>query len=108
MRLVQGTTAEDGNSHEKGLATFGLQLEEQLPDDGAFRIWPENEQAVNVFGHMLTQFALGDGGVVLGLKYESLPHVYCALRMGPGRQRKVFSSLQVMESAALEALNARH
>jgi len=108
VRLVQGTTAEDGNSHEKGLATIGLRLDEQLPDDSDFRVWPENEEAVNVFGHMLTQFTFGDGGVVLGLKYESLPHVYCALRMGPGRQRKVFPSFQIMEAAAVTAINAKN
>lgn len=107
MRLVQGATADDGNSHENGLAVLGLQLEGAADEDREFKLWPENEAAAEVFGRMLTQFHIGEGGVVLGLKYENLDHVYRAQRLGPRRQREVFPMLQAMEAAALEALNAK-
>lgn len=109
MRLVQrATTAEDdANSHEKGLAIIGLRLENPTTEDREFRVWPDNEEAVSVFGCMLSQFNVADGGVYLGLKYESLPHVYRSLRLGPRRQRDVFPSVQVMEAAAVTALNAK-
>lgn len=106
MRLVQGTTADDGNSHEKGLAAFGLRLEE--PAEPEFTLWPENELTVQVFARMLTQFNVADGGVVLGLRYESLDHVYRALRIGPRRQREIFPGFQIMEAAAVAALNGKH
>jgi hypothetical protein len=106
--LVQGTTADDGNSHENGLAVLGLKLDAPTDEDRPFTVWPENEQIVDVFGHMLTQFHIAEGGIVLGLRYEGLPHVYRALRVGPGRQRKIFPALQVMEGAAVAALNRKH
>ena len=74
-------------------------------DQDLFGIWPENRGAVECFLQLRTQWRVAPMGGYLGFNY---PGVESFLRMNRvKRQREVFEDLQVMESAALEIMNAQ-
>jgi hypothetical protein len=75
-----------------------------------FEVWPDNWPTVSVFVAMSTQWncAAGMTAVVrLGLRYEALSTVMTCLAIDGGQHSEIFGGLRLMESAALEVLNAK-
>lgn len=73
-----------------------------------FAVWPENEQAVEVFLACSTQwrFLAGMGGTrCLGLDYALLAASMRLMRVRAKRQPAVFAAIQVMEVAALAEIS---
>lgn len=68
------------------------------------QVWPENVPAVRVFVAMQTQWHAGMGGRT-GLIYASLPEVWRRLRIPPAERDAIFSDLQWLEAAALQAMH---
>ena len=68
-------------------------------------MWPDNIDSVNVFSAMSTQWEVGPGGVI-GLRYEALPAIKEALRIGRRKWAQVFQDLMVMEDEALATFRA--
>lgn len=63
-------------------------------------VWPENQQALDTFSAVLTQWRIGIGGPT-GLDYAVLPAVM-ELRGVPHADRgALFDSIRVMENEAL-------
>jgi hypothetical protein len=67
-------------------------------------VYPDNEQIVSVFVAMLTQWRTGSSGLV-GLDYNVLPLVFRFRGVQEAEQSDVFDGVQVMERAALGAIN---
>jgi hypothetical protein len=66
-------------------------------------IWPENELAYGVFVRLLTQWRVGMGGAT-GLDYTAVLAFIRTLRLSRVEAEELFADIQVMESAALEAM----
>ena len=75
--------------------------------DPVLDIWPENAAAVRLFEDLLTSWNVGPHGSVVGLRYEVLPLFLGLNAVPPADQRAVVSAVQVMELAAIEALNRK-
>lgn len=76
--------------------------EERKPDH--FEVWDDNWDIVMMFMRLQTQWNVTMGGYV-GLQYEALRWL-CDL-YSVEDQRTMLEGIQIMEAAALEALNER-
>ncbi len=84
-------------------AVLGVALPDQEPD-GDFEVLEENWPAVEMFLRCQTQWRTTMGGVI-GLDYPALAWL---LRLyGVEDQRALLEDLQIMEGAALIALNEK-
>ena len=73
----------------------------QAPED--FGLWPENEQAVNLFIAMSTQVrTAGINGRVLGFDYAVLPWVMRRLGIARRDESAVFQQFQIAEDELLK------
>lgn len=72
------------------------------PEPKTVEIWDENWDIVMMFIRVQTQWNV-DGGVRLGLRYESLEWLCKVYEITD--QRAMLEGLRVMEAAALKALN---
>ena len=81
---------------------FGLTLDDFEADYTA-EVWPDNEQSIDVFVAMSTQWAHGFAGPT-GLKYEALAEIWKRLRIPVKRRDAIFEDLRVMELAALKEM----
>ncbi len=73
-----------------------------MPEDRGFEVWPENWDAVQMWCRVQTQWRVGMSGPI-GLDYVALEWL---LRLyGVTDQRALLEDLQVMEGAALTAMN---
>lgn len=68
------------------------------------QVWPDNVPAVRVFLAMQTQWAVGMNGRT-GLIYASLAEVWRRLHVPPAERDAIFADLQLLEVAALNAMN---
>lgn len=92
------------STRPRKLAEMGLGwLSEEID---AVDVWPDNEQAVEVFEDMRTQWNVGFNGP-LGLRYEALAFVCDARGVAATERGDLLTSIRVMESAALEAMRAQ-
>lgn len=80
---------------------MGLKLEAAPPDD--CEVWPENWQAVSVFISLATQWRLAPNGKRYGLDYAAVQPALRLLGVARKDWGELFQSLQIMESAFLEA-----
>jgi len=81
-----------------------------------YAVWPENWRAVQLFCALGTQWrvivgaGMGGGRAWLGIPYEILPIVEARVRPTPGAPdpdpQHLFAQLRVLETTALEHLNA--
>ena len=69
---------------------------------GEFEIWPENWDAVVMFLRVQTQWRTSAGGAI-GLDYSVLAWLFSMYSVED--QRALLEDLQVMEGAALAAMN---
>lgn len=90
---VKDQTAED-------LAVFGIQVE--LPQASGFEVWPENWDAVVMWNRIQTQWRVGASGAI-GLDYSVLAWLFRMYEVED--PRPLLEDLQVMEGAALVAMN---
>jgi len=67
-------------------------------------IWPENLQAYDLFAYMRTQWR-GAGMGVIGLDYIPLHHKMDRLGLAPEAYDDLEADIQVMEAAAIGAMN---
>lgn len=95
-----------GAKQEEG--GFLAEMEKQLGLDEpqTFEVWTHNWDAVRVFCAMVTQWQVAYGGYV-GLRYEALQVVFEAIGIEPKKRAEVFSSLRILESEALSAINEK-
>lgn len=98
-----GGSDVDQTAHRLGLpADLVAEAENFKHADGS--VYPDNEPIVSVFVSMLTQWRTGSGGVI-GLDYNVLPIVFRFRGISDEEQPDVFDGIQVMERAALGAIN---
>ena len=69
-------------------------------------IWPENLQAYRLFAHVRTQWR-GAGMGLIGLDYGPLYHKMDRMALSPAEYDDLEEDIQVMEAAALGAMNSR-
>lgn len=89
---------------EAELAAFGF-----TPEDYAnerIEIWPENQQAINLFISISTQWRVGAGGPT-GLDYNVLFTRMARMDLSDERHEQLFDDIRVIESEALAILNKR-
>jgi len=70
-------------------------------------VWPENEQALQVFSELMTQWRIGMGGPT-GLDYAALPVVMDFAGIAPPDRAQLFDAVRVMESEALRVFSDVH
>lgn len=63
-------------------------------------VWPDNQQALETFSAVLTQWRIGMGGPT-GLDYAVLPVVMDLQDVAQADRAELFDSIRVMESEAL-------
>lgn len=89
---------------EAELAAFGF-----LPEDYAnerIEIWPENQQAINLFTSISTQWRVGAGGPT-GLDYNVLFTRMARMDLSDERHEQLFDDIRVIESEALRIINKK-
>lgn len=86
------------------MATAGLTEADLQQDD--VEIWPENLLAYNLFVYIRTQWR-GAGMGVIGLDYTPLHHKMDRMGLSPEAYVDLESDIQVMEAAAIGAMNER-
>ena len=69
-------------------------------------IWPENLPAYDLFAYMRTQWRSAGMGVI-GLDYTPLHHKMDRLGLSPAEYDDLEVDIQVMEAAAIGAMNDR-
>ena len=96
------------------MAAFGItgEVAEQITAASAaraedFEVWEENWPAVQMFLRVQTQWRIagGMGAAYVGLDYQSVAWMFSLYNVEQPRQ--LLEDLQVMEAAALTALNRR-
>lgn len=86
------------------LAAFGLSPDDFPPV--VVDIWPENEQAFDLFTALRTQWRIGFGGPT-GLDYNVLHHRMDRLGLTPERYDELEGEVQILEHAALDELTRK-
>lgn len=89
---------------EAELAAFGF-----LPEDYAnerIEIWPENQQAINLFTSISTQWRVGAGWPT-GLDYNVLFTRMARMDLSDERHEQLFDDIRVIESEALRIINKK-
>ena len=89
-----------GKQLDDDAAAFGVIMEETSSDD--FEIWPENWDAVLMFLRISTQWRTSMGGPI-GLDYGALEWLFRLYEVT--EPRSLLEDLQIMEGAALTAMN---
>ena len=99
--MVGGSRSIEEASKSLGLPTF--LLEESETYAAADGIYSDLKLTVDVFASMLTQWRFGPCGPT-GLDYSALPVVLRLRRVPTADRGEVFDGLQIMERAALTAI----
>lgn len=74
--------------------------------DGAFVVWPENVETLNVFLALNRCWRIGEfNGKHLGLDRPAIESTMRLMQIPRKRQAEIFGDLRIMEHAALEVLN---
>ncbi|MCK9994509.1 MAG: hypothetical protein Dbin4_03029 [Alphaproteobacteria bacterium] len=77
------------------------EIAEAIEADADFDLWPDNEMPFNIFTRIQTQWRVGMSGAT-GLDYHG---VGAAIQMmGKTMTPELFSDIQLMERAALQAM----
>lgn len=86
------------------LAAFGFKPEDYAHE--RIEIWPENQQAINLFTSISTQWRVGAGGPT-GLDYNVLFTRMARMGLSDERYEQLFEDIRVIESEALRILNKK-
>jgi hypothetical protein len=89
---------------EAELSAFGFAPEDYANE--SIEIWPENQQALNLFTSISTQWRVGAGGPT-GLDYNVLFTRMARMGLSDERYEQLFDDIRVIESEALAILNKR-
>lgn len=99
-----------GGDVEEKSSTLGLPIEliqesenHRHDDEGIF---PDNEQIVDVFKAVVTQWRVGPGGAY-GLDYNVFDRAFRRHKVKSEDEDDVFDGLQIMERAALKVLREK-
>lgn len=95
-----GLSAKDLAEMEAGGFTLDDYPQEEV------EIWPENLAAYELFGYMQTQWR-GAGMGLIGLDYGPLHHKMDRMKLTPEDYDDLEGDIQVMEFAAIGAMNRR-
>lgn len=79
--------------------------------DRDFGVWAENDTALEAFCALGTQWRMlahMSGVVWTGIEYAAIPPVLRLMAVPRAAWRDTFGALQIMERAALAALNGKH
>ena len=79
---------------------------EDYPDE-IVEVWPENLEAYELFAYMRTQWR-GAGMGIIGLDYTPLHHKMDRMQLTRNEYEDLEESIQVMEAAAIGAMNERN
>lgn len=85
------------------MAALGFDPEDFDDDESEIEIWECNADAFNVFEAMGSQWRAGMAGAT-GLDYAVLPVVMDMVGVDKDSRTEVFSSVRIMENAALEQM----
>ena len=69
-------------------------------------VWPENWDTVQFFLRLPTQWRYGMSGRT-GLDYTAVMSLLATMRLPLDKEAEILESVQVMEMAALEAMNKK-
>jgi hypothetical protein len=69
-------------------------------------VWPENRRVWDLFMRVNTQWNVGIGGRT-GLRYEALYPLLDRMAKSPAEWDSLLEDVQLMESAALEAMHGK-
>lgn len=69
-------------------------------------MWPENEQAINLFSSISTQWRTGMNGVS-GLDYNVLLTLMGLMNLSYEQHCQLFADVRVVESEALQIMNKK-
>ena len=84
------------------MAALGIYCEEPVViDDDEFWLWPESEDAFQLWLAIQTQWVVGMAGPV-GLNYTGVETCMRMHGIKKSVQQQLFGSIQVMEQAALD------
>ena len=75
-------------------------------DQDVIEIWPEHWDIVRFFMRLPTQWRYGMSGRT-GLDYTAVMSLLATLRLPLDKEAEILESVQVMEMAALEAMNKK-
>lgn len=89
---------------EAELSAFGFAPEDYANE--SIEIWPENQQAINLFTSISTQWRVGAGGPT-GLDYNVLFTLMGLMDLSYERHVQLFEDIRVIESEALAILNKK-
>lgn len=89
-----------GRPRMVGFDLFSVAKESEI------EVWPENEPAFGLFWRTRTQWRVGMGGPT-GLDYSSVWRLIDRMRLPDGAADELFEDVQVMEEAALEAMQEK-
>lgn len=71
-------------------------------------LWPENEQAVNVFLTLGTQWRFSGAGGPVGLDYNVLFTRLNRMPLADAAYEELFEDIRILESEALKVMTERH
>jgi len=71
-----------------------------------FEVWPENWPAFKLFCKLGTQWRVGPAGAS-GLDYTALLAIMARMALTDDEHDNLFDDIQVLERAALEAMNQK-
>lgn len=98
--------AEEKDAVDEAAAAFGLvPVFDQEPTQPIY-LWPENVESWNFFQACSTQWHVGPGGAI-GMNYPGCEVVRDARRIRRKAWPQLFSELQAMERATLDAWRER-
>lgn len=87
---------------QDALQAWGFDPAQLEPD--TVPVWPDNRQAVQVFGALRHQWAYGMNGPT-GISHAALPEAWRRLKVPAGRRDEIFFDLLLMQDAALAAMH---
>ena len=82
----------------------GLRPEDFEAD--SFELWPENEESIDLFCEISTQWRVGMGGPT-GLDYTALFARMERLKFDDQTHERLFQDIRVIESEALKIMNTK-
>lgn len=85
---------------------LGIQLPEMDEIDADFLVDADNWDAVELFVRCSTQWQIGPMGGMLGLRYEGVK-VVLDVAFPRKRHSEILASIQIMEQAAMAAINSK-
>jgi hypothetical protein len=78
------------------------------PEEEIFWVYEENWESVLFFFALQTQWKVGGMGGHIGLDYAGVEAAIRVNEIPRNKRKALFADIQIMESAAMKALNKKH